>query len=587
MAKTTAISLDEASQAVYGTPVKQIDWLSGAPYFVPLAYLDLDTANLAKFLARRLAQNKANALQNFDHSRLAISNFPNELQAELDKMRSGLTCLELADAIANSGKPKGTEAGSQAMYEALWDALEEEAKGYQSCFKLMIKEIDLDFKDVDAIWAEPLANVEPLLSEAMAESPQERMRMFREARKAIRDAVAQAGDTLSFSTWAVYGWLSWQLDENIDATLEVFSTALNRSAENPGFGYAVCARFFAYLLAEQGDFANAHKWAEVVAKMWPTSETYLERSRYAALMGQTDMAEREIGVSLKKGAMTPAIIWADSAQAEHGEEIMALVAKEQIRIRSVIRHEIGEWKKVTKKARDAAQIAPDINLPHDLMEGPEACEKRIDGSNFLSGSQLLREVTESKADLKCLALTAFQNEKKRRADALQQARMNIESAICNRDQFMEDSKQEFDQSVDTLRESLGLNEDASEVTQRGCSRGLFGGCSVFGLYAVMAVFMSMQGAKVGPTTPFGMFAIGVALLPVFASIAFLIGYTSKRMMAESKANSQIASNRDSFDKARNDANAQFRALIESCQAEASSAEQKLSLAEQALFAYQT
>jgi len=577
LAFTSELALERAADVVFGDATILVDWLTGIASVVPLITLGLETGTLVKFQAERLSKLRADAFRNAEQVFTLCSGKPAGFQREAERVHKGINCFDEATRIAHATvSVRGIADGDRITREALWDALEEEAQAIERMRTAFRAEIQHDVESLETLKRQQLEQAEALIAEAVLESPLERSRLLRESRRILRDLTSETGADLSGAAWAHYCWVTWQLTANEEETMIPLEFAVSQTSSGSGPGKALCARLYAYLLNRQERWDEAYQWAYAAASIWPCVDVFHERARYAALSGRIDIARKEVEALIHCGPLGVVMAFADPTLLLVKSEILETTVREQLRLRQLARQEIANWEAMVKKTVEVRRKVPSISLPHDLTDDVERFKAECEESHFLSSSQQARRAGSAKEDLKCLTAAALQSEKRKRVEAVAVARANIEGAMQARDNWIKASMAAHEESLTGIRSVVSKSDSKGEVAQKGCGWGLSTGCAVLVTYGIFALVLGARGIMIGPGTTWGMLMLTVSALPVVLALIFHIAYSAKRMILDAQVNAQITVSRDKFEKAREEANEQFRGHIESNQ-EQLAVEEKLLL----------
>jgi hypothetical protein len=358
--------------------------------------------------------------------------------------------------------------------------------------------------------------------------------------------------------------------------------AVSQTSSGVGPGKSLCARLYAYVLARQQRFEEAYQWAYAASSVWPCVGAQHEKTRYACLSGRLDVARQELDTLVRCSPLGIVMAYADPAISVLGQDLLEGSIREQMRLRQVAREEIAGWEAVAKKSADVRRRVPTISIPVDLTDGAIACKAENEDSHFLCAAQHVRRASGAKEDLKCLTAAAVLAEKRKRAEAVNLARQSIEAAMEARENWIRASMAAHEESLKGVRSALSQSNSKGENIQKGCGWGLSTGCAALVGYGILALVLSVRGIMIGPTTHWGIAMLTLASLPVLVALAFHLSYSVRRMMLDSQVNSQIAASNEEYERSREEANEQFRGIIEGSQAQLAEEEKHLLRVEDAL-----
>lgn len=521
-------------------------------------------------------------MKNVDHASAIAAHKPAGFLKEADQFRRCMGCFEEAERLAHSTSSiYSLSDGDRTVREALWEVLEDYAREFERMRSAFRAEIQGDLERLDRVQRQQLVQAEMLLVDGLLEEPHERSRILRESRRLYHEVTAEAGFPLCCAVWAQYCWLTWQLTANEDDTLIPLEFAVNQPSSGAGIGKALCARLYAYLLARIDRFDDAYEWCSTSAAIWPCLGALHERVRYALLAGKADVVRRDVDALVKEGVLGIVFAYAEPLCGLVQNDLLEGAIREQLRLRQIARQSIAEWQAVVRKAAEVRHRLPGISLPHDLTDGVETARALNDEAGFLVAAQQIQRAESAKEDLKCLAVAAVNAEKRKQTEAIAQARKNIDAALEGRDQWIKASFAKHEQALQEVRSVLGKADAKGEAAQRGCGWGLSTGCGILMCYIFLACILATRGVAIGPRTPAGTFLLVLAGLPIMISIIYHMVYSARRMLLESQVNSQVATSTQQYEKAREQANAEFRERIEASQQKLAEEEAQLLLVEEA------
>ncbi len=577
LAFTSELTPERAADVIFGDTALLVDWLSGIASVVPMISLSTETPYIVRFEAERLYRLRVDAAKNIENVFKLAMGKPSGFMQELEKVRKGLGCFDEAGRIAYAtGAQRTISDGDRPTREALWDTLEDRARELERMRAAFKAEIQADLDGLDGLQRQQLNQAQQFLTEGLPEAPLDRSRILRDSRRLFREVTSELGASLSCAVWAQYCWLTWQLTANEEETMIPLEFAVSQASSATGPGKALCARLYAYLLCRLERFDEAYQWSYAAAGVWPNVETFHERARYAVLTGRIEVARKELDALVRTGPLGIILAYADPVTSMLAADLLEGTVREQMRLRQVARQEISAWESVVRKTVEVRRRVPSINLPNDLTDGVDSTKSENDQAHFLIAAHQVRKSSSAKEDLKALTAAALQAEKRRRTEAIQLARTNIEAALDGRDRWIKASLSAHEEALNGVRSVLSQSDSKGDAAQKGCGWGMSMGCAILVGYSALAFALSVRGIMIGPSTGWGMLMLSLAALPIVIALMYQLVYSAKRMMLDAQVNTQITVSNEKYEKSREEANEQFRGMIESSQ-ELLATEEKLLL----------
>jgi cell division septum initiation protein DivIVA len=548
--------------SAFGNANQLLDWENEVAWVFPLVMLNMETVDVLRIHASRLAKISGNTAASFELCAEAFLQRSNGTTDEVDSMRSGMAALQEAASFAD---PQSVALNNnRSLREALWEALEAEALALEPVRKALDKEVSTFLKDLDSTPTNRILQAQTLLEEALVEAPLERAHLIRESRRHLREAMSVDGVTLDPIFWAEIGWMNWQASTNEAESMEWFNGILKGVEGSKMLGLAVCARLHAYFLAKHDFHIDAYRWSKIAADLWPCVGTYHERARHAVSAATKDVAKRELVAFIKISEM--------------GADLIEICVARQQQIRQKAQIAVGEWELTANTVEEVLELLPGIPIPNELISGAALAKAGLENADFLTAAQTLIRATDGKASLNRSVQAGIQSERRKRTEALMMARQTVEALMQQRDDMLKTSTDAHDEEINGARAALLEAEDNSKA-QRGCGMGMGGGCAILVVYMIVSFMLSGHGMALGPGTPMGMVCIGISLVPLVASIIYYVGCMSRRMVLESKLCAQIAEAQKAYDLTRSQANSKFRSHLESAKSRVTQEEQLLQHAE--------
>ena len=551
------------------------DWLNEIAWAFPLYMLSTETLEVLRIHAGRLAKLSTEACEKFENAAEALLKKSPNLAEEIERARVGMSGLLEASKIANQQSGPGE---SRSLRDALWEALECEAIALEPVRKGLDKEVSAFLKPLEPSTTVRFEQSQTLLEEALLEAPSERAHLIREARKFLRDSSNLESVPLDPILCAQIGWIAWQTSNAVTESLEWFHEELSDIEGVKGYGIAMAARLNAYFLACTEKYKQAYGWSKIAADLWPCTGTYHERARHAVSGATGDVAKREVAAFIKKSPIAPYLAFADPLISGLGPELLEICIERQVHCRQKAQVAVGEWELGANTVRELLRLLPNINIPNELLEGAEIAKSGLQDADFLIASQTLLRASDGKASLTAATHQGIQKEKRRRGESLIQAKQTVEAIMQERDDMLKSANVAQEDDLAAVRAALVEAEDNTKA-QRGCGMGMGGGCAIMFVYMIVTFVFSSKAASMGPTTPFGMACIAIAMMPLAASVVYYVGCMSRRMMLESKLATQLTAAKRAFDQTQFDANVKFRDKLEAAKARVTQEEQALQTAE--------
>lgn len=525
--------------------------------------------------AGRLAKLAESAGESFESAAEALLKKSPNLAEEIEMARVGMSGL--AEASKISGQ-QPTDGQNRSLREALWEALESEAIALEPVRKALDKEVADFFRVLDRAVTCRFEQGQTALEEGLVEASSERSHLIREARNHLKSPLGLEEVGMDPIFCAEVGWTLWQTTGAVTESLEWFQEQLSDIEGVKGFGLAIAARLYAYFLGKADRLSDAYQWSKIAADLWPSTGTFHERARYAVGGAAKNVAKREVQAFIKKSPIAPYVAFADPLLAGIGPELLEICIERQVQSRQKAQVAVGEWELAANTVTELLRLLPNIEVPSELIQGPEIAKSGLDEADFLTAAQTLLRATDGKASLTSTTQQGIQREKRRRSELLTQAKMSVESIMQERDDLLKNSTGTRDEDIAAARAALLEAEDNSKA-QRGCGMGMGGGCVMMFIYIIVTFIFSGKSVALGPSTPMGMACIGISMMPLAASVVYYVGCMSRRMMLESKLSAQLAQSQRSYEQAQIQANSKFRDKLEAAKVRVAQEEQALQHAE--------